>query len=276
MAVARPESKFAQAGDTRIHYLEQGSGEPLVCLHGAGPGASGWSNFRGNLAALSAQYRVILPDLPGFGQSDKPNPAPEKPLAFNGKVLAAFLDALRLDKVSLIGNSAGGATSVRFGIDNPQRVSKMILMGSAGAGLGTLGPQPPEGIRAMRAYFEAPSKERMKGLIQTFVYDASFLTDELAEERFKASMDPAHLEFMKKRGHLEDMSAELAKVKAPTLILWGADDRFVPVEVAFKFLRAINGAELHVFSKCGHWVQVEQAERFNRLVLDFLGGGARK
>jgi pimeloyl-ACP methyl ester carboxylesterase len=268
---AKPESKFAQAGNLRVHYVEEGRGEPVVCLHGAGPGASGWSNFRGNIGALSQHHRVILPDLPGFGQSDKPAIA-EKPIAFNARTLAAFLDALDIQKVSLVGNSAGGATSCRFAIDYPQRVNKIVLMGSAGAGLGTLSPQPPEGIRAMRAYFDAPSKERMRALIQTFVFDASFLNDELLEERFRQSMDPGHLEFMKKRAALEDMSGEIPKIKAPTLLVWGADDRFVPVEVGLKFLRLIQGSELHVFSRAGHWVQVEHAGRFNRLVLDFLAG----
>jgi len=270
MPAVIPESKFAQAGELRMHYVEQGSGEPVICLHGAGPGASGWSNFRGNIAALSQRHRVILPDLPGFGLSDKPI-ITEKPLAFNARALAAFLDALKLDRVTLVGNSAGGATSCRFAIDHPQRVRKIVLMGSAGGGFGALGPLPPEGIRAMRSYYEAPSKERMRALIQTFVCDASFLTDELLEERYRASMDPGHLEFMKKRGMLEDLSAELGRIKALTLLIWGADDRFVPVEAAFKFLRLIQGSELHVFSRCGHWAQVEHAERFNHLVLDFLG-----
>jgi 2-hydroxy-6-oxonona-2,4-dienedioate hydrolase len=273
MAAAKPESKFAQAGEVRIHYLEAGSGEPVVCLHGAGPGASGWSNFRGNLATLSKHYRVLLPDLPGFGLSDKPLHKDPKPVGFNARTLAAFFDSLKLDKVSLLGNSAGGATSCRFTIDYPQRVNKIVLMGSAGGGLGTFSPQPPEGIRAMRAYFEAPSKDRMRDLIKTFVYDASFLTDELLEERFKQSMDPAHLEFMRTRAPLEDLSAEIPKIKAPTLLIWGADDRFVPAEVGFRFLRMIQGSELHVFSRAGHWVQVEHAERFNRLVIDFLSGG---
>ena len=272
MSTARPESRTAQAGELRINYVEAGSGDAVVCLHGAGPGASGWSNFRHNIGPLSKHYRVILPDLPGFGGSDKPLIS-EKPIAFNARTLAAFFDALKLDKVSLVGNSAGGATSCRFAIDYPQRVRKIVLMGSAGAGLGLLGPQPPEGIRVMRAYFDAPSKERMRALIQTFVHDASFLNDELLEERFQQSMDPGHLEFMKKRAPLEDLSAEIGRIKAPTLLVWGADDRFVPIEVGFKFLRSIGNSELHVFSRCGHWAQVEHAERFNRLVMDFLRGG---
>lgn len=270
MSIPEPQSKSAQAGGVRIHYVEAGSGEPVVCLHGAGPGASGWSNFRHNIGPLSERYRVILPDLPGFGGSDKPRIS-EKPIAFNARTLADFLDALKIDKASLVGNSAGGATSCRFAIDHPQRVRKVVLMGSAGAGFGQLGPQPPEGIRAMRAYFDAPSKDRMRALIQTFVFDASFLNDELLEERFKQSLDPGHLEFMKTRAPLEDLSAEIPRIKAPTLLVWGADDRFVPLEAGIRFLRLIPGAELHVFSRCGHWVQVEHAERFNRLVADFLG-----
>jgi pimeloyl-ACP methyl ester carboxylesterase len=271
----KPVSKYVQAGSTRIHYLEQGSGEPLVCLHGAGPGATGWSNFRGNLESLSRRHRVILPDLPGFGGSDKPAGVVERPLAHNSKVLKDFFDQLEIRSAAMIGNSMGGATTARFALDNPERVTKMVLMGAAGAGLGTLAPQPPEGIRAMRAYFQNPSKEAMRALITTFVYDASFLTDELLEERFKASMDPEHLAFMRSRGPLEDMSHELARIKVPTLLVWGQDDRFVPVEAAFRFLRAIQGAELHVFSRCGHWAQVEYAARFNRLVGDFLEGDAK-
>lgn len=270
MNAVKPESKFAEAGGVRIHYLEQGSGEPVVCLHGAGPGASGWSNFRGNLAALSQQYRVIIPDLPGFGLSDKPAGGVEKPLAENSRVLASFFDTVGLDRASLIGNSMGGATTARFALDHPHRVGRIVLMGAPGAGLGTLGPQPPEGIRAMRSYFDNPSKEAMRALVRTFVYDASFVTDQLLEERYEASVEPGHLQFMRSRGPLEDMSAELHRLGAPTLLVWGQEDRFVPVEVGLKYLRLLQNAQLHVFSRCGHWAQVEQAERFNRLVLEFL------
>lgn len=277
MAVAvEPTSKFAQAGDLKIHYVEAGTGDPVICIHGGGPGATGWSNFKQNLPALSRRFRTMLIDLPQYGQSDKVEIEGGR-LTFWARAMRDFLDDLGLERAHFIGNSMGGGTSLKVAIDFPERVNRLILMGSAGHGDSLFTPTPTEGIKALRGYYEAPSPERMRALIKLFVYDQSRVTDTLVQERYEASVDPDILALRARertsgRGAAgaEELTSQFDRVQAPTLIIWGADDRFVPLDNGLVFLRRIKGAQLHVFSACGHWAQVEHAEEFDRLALDFL------
>lgn len=274
--VAEPTSKFAQAGSLKIHYVEAGTGDPVICIHGGGPGASGWSNFKQNLPALSEHFRTMLIDLPQYGKSDKPVIEGGR-LTFWARTMRDFLDALGLEKAHFIGNSMGGGTSLKTAIDYPERVDRLVLMGSAGHGMSLFTPGPTEGIKALRSYYDGPSPERMRALIKLFVSDQSRVTDALVNERYEASVDPEILELQRRErtagagaGGAETLTADLHKVRARTLIVWGADDRFVPLDGGLVFLRGIKGAQLHVFSECGHWAQAEHAEEFDRLVIDFL------
>lgn len=273
MALAvEPTSKFAQAGKHKIHYVEAGTGDPVICLHGGGPGATGWSNFKQNLPALSQHFRTMLVDLPQYGRSDKPVIEGGR-ITFWARAMREFLDDLGLEKAHFVGNSMGGGTSLKVAIDYPERVDRLVLMGSAGHGDSLFTPTPTEGIKLLRSYYQDPSPERMRRLIELFVYDHSKITDSLVQERYAASVDPEILELrQRERGvaAAEDLTADLGKVRARTLIVWGADDRFVPLDNALVFLRRIKGSQLHVFSQCGHWAQAEHAEEFDRLVTDFL------
>ncbi|MGD9893604.1 MAG: alpha/beta fold hydrolase [Dehalococcoidia bacterium] len=264
-------SRFVQAGSIRMHYNEAGTGgPPLVCIHGGGPGASGWSNFRQNLPALSAIRRTLLVDMPQYGKSEAVV-VNEPRLGYNARNLKAMLDALDIDKVTLIGNSMGGGTSVKFAIDYPDRVDRLVLMGSAGFGPSLFTPQPTEGIKFLGNFYRNPTREAMKNIIDVFVYDSSFMTEELLEQRYQAAMDPAIMEARKNSNTpYEDLTADLRKIKAQTLIIWGADDRFVPLDQGLGFLRHIPDARLVVLPRCGHWAQYEHADEFDRLVIDFL------
>lgn len=277
MAVAvAPTSKFAQAGAVKIHYVEAGTGDPVVCIHGGGPGASGWSNFKQNLPGLAEHFHVMLVDLPQFGKSDKPVIEGGR-LAFWARAMRDFLHDLGIEKATFIGNSMGGGTSLKTAIDHPDKVDRLVLMGSAGHSTSLFTPTPTEGIKELRSYYDAPSPERMRALINLFVYDQSRVTDDLVQERYESSVAPDLLDLHERErasgaraAGAEVLTGDLGKVRAKTLIVWGADDRFVPLDHALAFLRGIKGARLHVFSECGHWAQVEHAEEFNRLVIDFL------
>lgn len=276
MAVAvEPASKFVQAGKLKIHYVEAGTGDPVICIHGGGPGASGWSNFKQNLPALSEHFRTMLIDLPQFGQSDKPVIEGSR-LAFWAGTMRDFLDALGLEKAHFVGNSMGGGTSAKTAIDYPDRVDRLVLMGAAGHGNSLFTPSPTEGIRALRSYYDGPSPERMRALIKLFMSDQSRVTDEVVKERYESSVDPDILDLHRREraagatAGAENVAADLHKIRARTLIIWGADDRFVPLDGGLAFLRGIKGSQLHVFSDCGHWAQAEHADEFDRLVIDFL------
>ena len=266
-------SKTADANGFKLHYNEAGSGDPVIFVHGGGPGASGWSNFVRNIGPLSERYRVILVDMPGFNKSDPVVIGPDTDrLHVNGKIFVDFLDALNIEKATFVGNSMGGGSSAVVAIEHPERVDKLVLMGAAGGGKSMFSPMPPEGIKALQRVYQNPSKESFREMIELFVYDSSFVTDALLDERVEGLLShPEHDEARTQSNPvLPDLSNDLTKIQAPTLVIWGRDDTFVPLDHALKFMWQIPNAQLHIFAKCGHWAQYEHADEFNRLLDGFL------
>lgn len=265
------EEGFCDANGIRLHYCAAGSGSPVICLHGGGPGATGMGNFRRNLSAVASSFRTIVIDLPQFGQSDKPV-ITERLLSFNARVLNDFMDALGIAKAAYIGNSLGGGTAAKVAIDYPDRVVSLVLMGPSGHGPSLFVPPPPEGIRKLRSYYRDPNRDRMRDFLETFVADPSLITDELIDERFKNSMQPDILALQKtaQPPRSEDLTLELKNIQAPTLLIWGREERFVPLDHALSFARNIPNATLIVVPNCGHWVQYENPPVFNDAAINFL------
>jgi 4,5:9,10-diseco-3-hydroxy-5,9,17-trioxoandrosta-1(10),2-diene-4-oate hydrolase len=268
-------SKYLE-GDYRIHYHEAGQGPALVLLHGSGPGVSGWSNFRGNFPVFAGQFRTVVMDMPGFGRSERPELDRAYPrVAADG--LARLLDGIGIEKANLLGNSMGGYVALEFALAYPERVERMVLMGPGGLAVNILGPDPSEGARRLGDFMMAPSKAAMEAWVDTMVANKAVVDDGLIEERLANAMAPGALEsaiaiFSSLGQHPEPvpMWARLKAIKARTLITWGRDDRMLPVEGALMGFRQLPNAELHVFSKCGHWAQVERKDEFERLVIEFL------
>ncbi len=274
-------SKFVriQEGDLQVqlHYNDCGSGtETLILLHGSGPGASGWANFSRNVEPLvAAGYRVILLDCPGWSKSD-PIVCTGSRSELNARAIKGFMDALGLETAHLIGNSMGGHSAVAFALAHPSRVGKLILMGGGTGGPSQFVPMPTEGIKLLQKLYREPTIENLKAMMAVFVFDSSSLTDALYQARLDnmlARQD--HLEnFVKSLAanpkQFTDYGPRLGEVKAQTLVIWGRDDRFVPMDIGLRLLWGIPNAELHIFNKCGHWAQWEHADKFNRMVLDFL------
>jgi len=263
--------------ELKIHYNEAGEGDVVIMLHGGGPGAGGWSNYYRNIDAfVNKGYRVILMDCPGFNKSD-PIVSSETRGLMHARAVKGLMDALGIERAHLIGNSMGGATSLHFALDYPDRLGKLVLMGPAGMGASLFQAMPLEGIKLLFQTFNEPTLENLKRMIQVFVYDPSQITNELLEGRYQNMMRNAeHLtNYVKSaelnpKGFVTDLTPRLGEIKAETLITWGRDDRFVPLDHGLKLVWGIPKAELHVFSKCGHWAQWEHAEKFNRLAIDFL------
>jgi 4,5:9,10-diseco-3-hydroxy-5,9,17-trioxoandrosta-1(10),2-diene-4-oate hydrolase len=271
-AATEPASKFARAGDIEIHYQELGDGKPVVMLHGTGPGASGWSNFRRTAPAFEDAYRVIIPDLPRYGRSSKvPITGPR--LSVLSKIIGEFLDAIGVDQAHFIGNSMGGQVAMKLAIDRPEKVDRLVVIGSPPLKGSAMGPTPAEAIRLIEGYYKGsgPSIEKMRHLLLTLVYDPSFVTDDVVRERYESSVDPevikANAAPMWERQTLE---GELDRLTAPMLIIWGQDDRAAPLDVALRMLRELPDARLLVFSRCGHWAQVEHRSEFNSAVRNFF------
>lgn len=263
--------------EVQVHYNDCGAGdETVVMLHGSGPGASGWANFHRNIEPLvAAGYRVVLMDCLGWGRSD-PVVSTGSRSELNARTLRGLMDAIGLERAHLIGNSMGGHSAVAFALDQPARVGRLVLMGGGTGGVSAFVPGPTEGIKLIGALYREPTLENLRRMMEVFVYDTRSLTEELFQARLS--------NMLARREHLEnfvrsaqanprqfpDVGHRLAEIAHPTLVLWGRDDRFVPLDVGLRLVAGLQNAELHVFSRCGHWVQWEHAERFNRLVLDFL------
>lgn len=267
------EGKFVTVEGVRLHFQETGTGYPVVCLHGAGPGASSESNFRFNVGPLSEKFRVVLYDMPQYGKSDKVV-LKEPRLVFNARMLNGFMAAIGLDKAHVIGNSMGGQVALKLGLDFPNRVNRLAIIGS-GATIPIFAPHPVEGVKLIARYYKGagPTKEKLRELLETIVYDSSFLTEQVLEERFRASTDHETVElFARRQGEIprENLGPDLHKLKAKLLVIWGLDDRFGALDVGLQITRLVPDAQMHIFSKCGHWAQVEHADAFNRLVSDFF------
>jgi 2-hydroxy-6-oxonona-2,4-dienedioate hydrolase len=178
--------------------------------------------------------------------------------------------------VHIFGNSMGGHSAVAFAKANPSRVGKLILMGGGTVGPSQFVPMPTEGIKLLRGLYREPTIENLKKMMNVFVYDTSNLTEELFQARLGNMLaQKEHLENFTKSPaanpkQFPDVGHRLSEVKAPTLIVWGRDDRFVPMDVGLRLLWGMPNAELHIFNRCGHWAQWEHADKCNRMVLAFL------
>lgn len=265
-------SKYVQAGDLRIHYNEVGAGPTVIFLHGAGPGASSWSNFETNIEAFAAHYRVLLVDMPQYGRSAKvPVAAPK--LSNFARVIRDFMDAIGLDKAAFVGNSYGGQVSLKIAIDYPERVTNVVIIGSAPVIRSVLVPFPAEGVKLIGSYYrdDGPSPAKMRALLQALVFDSTIITDEVVAERYKASIDPDSVRVHSlPPGPRQDLTGELDRITAPTLVVWGMDDRAGALDVGLLVTRSVPNSEMHIFNRCGHWAQVEHSARFNEIVLAFL------
>lgn len=265
--------QFTKGGDIDIHFGERGTGHPVICLHGTGPGADAWGSFRHNLGPLSERYRVIAMDLPRFGRSQKVQV--DKPrLDYLSGVLGDFMDALGIDSAHLVGNSMGAQTAMKLAIDHPEKVDKLVLMAPAAVGYSVFSPMPTEAVRQIGAYYggAGPSLEKMERLLKTMSYDPAFVTDEMVQERYAASIDPEVLAVNKgPHWSRQSLEGELERCTAPTLLIWGQDDRATALDIGLLLLRKLPDARLTVFGRCGHWAQAERPEEFNRVVVDFLG-----
>jgi 4,5:9,10-diseco-3-hydroxy-5,9,17-trioxoandrosta-1(10),2-diene-4-oate hydrolase len=307
-------SRFADAGGLRLHYHEAGpaagapgtapagdggpgtgtaadgargdgaGGTPVVLLHGGGPGASAWSNFGRNLPVLAGHFRTLMLDQPGFGQSAKP-PVTGSYFTFAAGALAALLTELGIGRVHLIGNSLGGGTAVRFALNYPERAGRLVLMGPGGLSLNLFAPDPTEGVKRLVEFAAppGPSREKLAAFLRTLVYDQRLITDELVDERYQAASDPESLAAMASLGasfsdpdRAEEalLWREAHQLRNRVLLIWGREDRVNPLDGALVAVKLIRRAQLHVFGGCGHWVQLEKFDEFNRLAISFLEGEA--
>ena len=264
--------------DVAAHDVAAHGRPPLLLLHGSGPGVSAWANFGDNLAAFAPHFRVIALDFPGFGTSYS---CADNPLAVAPGAVTDRLDALGIDRVSILGNSMGGNVAARVAAAHPERVDRLVTIG--GLGVALFSPSPPEGVKLLVQFVEDPTRDRLIAWMGSMVFDPAILTDEFVEMRWRTANQPGALDDVRRMFNPKvlaamrraplgapDQVATLARVRAPTLVTWGRDDRVTPLDNVLIPLRVIRNCEVHVFPDCGHWAMIERKAEFERVVLEFL------
>lgn len=255
----------------QMHYHERGSGEPVIFLHGGGQGSGGWTNWKQNLQPFAdAGYHAIATDAIGYGLSSKPE---DGIFDFQSLIdgLKAFIDAKGFKKVTLVGNSMGGATSIRFAQDYPERMNKLIVMAPGGIGPMERYLSMPaiKRLKDMGQQGGKPTKEGIKGLLEALCYKPEFCTEEILNERWEVAQAQPPSVFSTL--NIEDLRPRMHLLKEmPLLILWGRDDAACPVASGLEIMQSCDNSQMVIFSECGHWVQSEKLQQFNRLCFDFL------
>jgi len=266
--------RSVQTGSIMTNYHDVGSGEPVLLLHGSGPGVSAWANWRLSIQSLQSDFRLLAPDLAGFGFSQTP-----ADIVYSRNLwleqIVAFLDATGVDKVNVIGNSFGGSMALALAIHHPQRVNRLILMGSVGVPF-----ELTPGLDAVWGY--EPSEDNMRAIMQVFAYDQALVGDDLVRMRYEASkragvqeafsaMFPAPRQcWVEAMAHPE---ADIRGIGHKTLLIHGRDDKVIPLSTSLTLEQWIDDSQLHVFGRCGHWTQIEHAAAFAQLVTNFLKSG---
>tara|TARA_R110000868_G_scaffold110125_6_gene298685 strand:+ start:3802 stop:4632 length:831 start_codon:yes stop_codon:yes gene_type:complete len=246
-------------------------GPVVVFLHGSGPGASGISNFKGNYSAfVEAGYRVVLPDLLGYGESSMPEGIDYTLQLFTDTIYAALL-AEGIENVVLVGNSLGGGVSMQMTLDHPEFVSALVLMAP-----GCIEELPVyfamPGIALMAQAFSEPefSIDSQRAIVTALVHPdfRDNITDDLVQERFAVAKRQPKDVLMRMR--TLNLASRLGEIKQPMLVMWGKDDKFCPDSGFAHFFEAGCNIRAMSFSQVGHWVQVERKDEFNAHVLAFL------
>ena len=260
------------AAGIRTNYHDSGgAGAPVLLIHGSGPGVSAWANWRLVMPALAQQARVIAPDMVGFGYTERPQGFVYSMDAWVRQAVG-LLDALGIARTDLVGNSFGGGLSLALAIAHPERVRRLVLMGSAGVSFPLT-----EGLDAVWGY--TPSVENMRAIMDYFAFDQGLMSDDLARLRFEASIRPGFQESFAamfpapRQRWIEALASAEADIRAlphQALVIHGREDRVIPLSTSLTLSSWIQRSQLHVYGQCGHWTQIEHAARFARLVGDFL------
>jgi 2-hydroxy-6-oxo-octa-2,4-dienoate hydrolase len=261
-------TNYHEAGPAKSGATDGGdpaeSRDPIILLHGSGPGVSAWTNWRKVIPALADRWRVLAPDMAGFGFTER-RPDLVYDIKLWVKHLIAFMDAVGVARANLIGNSFGGSLALAAALRFPDRFGRLLLMGTPCDKFNMTA-----GLRA--GWYYEPSIENMRAVMSLFPFDAAVITEELVRERFETSLIPGAQEGLRKllvkpneegETPLSGMPAEaVARITQPTLILHGREDRVIPVEMGLRLANHIPNAEFHQFGRCGHWVQAERNAAF--------------
>ncbi|MCE2469651.1 MAG: alpha/beta fold hydrolase [Dehalococcoidia bacterium] len=272
-------SKTVQAYGTTIHYHDIGSGDPLVMLHSYGPGTTAWVTFHKNFPEMSEHFRCIAMDLPNYAKTG-PILYEEPMHKVQAKMAAALMDELGIERAHILGNSQGGQSALTFAYMFKERINKLIW---GGGHIGTSGGypneylmvnKPEEGIIASREASTNPTRENFRRYLDMHIIDKSLITDDLVDYLIHQHTGRQDLvEARAKSTSLPyDHSREIMDIEAPTLIIWGRNDRTCHFEIGINCLNLVRNSRLVVLKDTGHWSPFEKPAEYNAHVLNFLKG----
>jgi 2-hydroxy-6-oxo-6-(2'-aminophenyl)hexa-2,4-dienoate hydrolase len=265
-------SNFIDAGGVRTHYLEAGEGPVLILLHGGGAGADSWGNWQDCFAHFAPHFRVIAPDMIGFGKTDKPSPDSyiyDQP--GRNKHLADFLDAMDLTGVHIVGNSMGGATAIGVAIARPELFDRIVLMGSAGLPI----PERPSPQLMHNLQYDF-TMDGMRRVIGGLTAPGFVPSDEMVKYRYDLVDDPASQAALAaingetKKGTLNYPEDAVRTIEHPVLVVNGKDDGVSILPRAHRFLELLPNSWGYIVPHCGHWAMIEATEDFCGAVNRFL------
>jgi len=263
----------ADANGIKTNYLEAGQGDTVMLIHGSGPGVTAYANWRLVMPALAEDFRVLAPDMVGFGYSERPANIEYGVQTWADQVVG-LMDTLEVPRAHMVGNSFGGAIALRIATQHPDRVGKLVLMGSMGVPF-----RITEGLERVWGY--EPSFENMRKVLDVFAYSRELVNDELADVRYRGSIQPGFQESFAamfpapRQRWVEAMCTpeeQIRQLPHRVLIVHGREDQVIPVETSLRLEELIDNADLSVYSHCGHWSMIERTEDFNRSVGEFLRG----
>ncbi|WP_082680845.1 alpha/beta fold hydrolase [Mycolicibacterium novocastrense] len=276
MTLGSATEDFIDVDGIRTHYWEEGSGHPVLLIHGGGAGADAQGNWAGCWKTFSGQFRTIAYDMLGYGGTL----ADQEDFVYSQDArvehLRGFLDAKGLEKVSLVGNSMGGAAALGLAIHHPERVHTLTLMGSAGQNPRDESGQVSSELLTILNYRE-PDQEAMRRIVDTLTHDNFVPSDEMVQYRYRLTQDEkvmhaynGTMAWNMKVGGLRYEDQDIAKVEVPTLVVSGREDAVVPLRLSLRFHQLIPNSTLHSIPHCGHWAMIEHPLEFSDLTTRFI------
>ena len=272
------QDRTTQVGGVQVRYWSEGSqGSPVILIHGIGGYVENWWP---NNRTLARQHRVFAVDLPGFGRSDKPVDAPYD-MPYFATFVRDFMTALSLESASVVGHSMGGGVALQTALTFPQKVSRLVLVDSAGLGREMNLVLRVASLPVLGEVVTRPSLEGSRSLIKAIVHDPALVIDEDVRFDYEMSILPgAQRAFLKALRSLANVSGQkhtftgpildhLPAITQPTLVLWGRDDTVIPMKHA-DVARRIPDIRVRIFEHCGHMPQFEHPDDFDQVVQEFL------
>ena len=275
-ATNAPQGKYIEVGGHKMHVLDVGAGEPILFLHGGGPGGDAWVDY-GMVLPYFTDRRCILPDLLMFGKSDLVRHQ-EPAWSFHAKHVNLLMEALGIERADFVCSSVGGSVALAMAIEYPSRVKRIVLSGSnptadmPGRPGGGAGP----GAEWVARYYDGgPTWQKARDLMAELeYYDPALLPDETVTYRYENTMRPEWLAMIadsENRGRRQDLDAMLGQVKVPVLLLTGKYEVIAPPAYSLYLSEMIPGSEVYIMDRTRHHPEEERPEDYSKVVRAFLG-----